>query len=454
MPTHIHLIGIGGTGLTPIARILHARGYRVTGCDRQWSANVEALRALGIPVFLGHDPAHVQEADLVLHTSALREHPELDAARARGVPVLTRKDFLPQLTQGYRTLAVAGTHGKTTTTAMLAWVLTELGQDPTYIVGGMMENTGQSGRAGQGPFFVIEADEYDHMFLGLQPAAAILTYVDYDHPDFFPTRSAYEEAFQAFVKRVQGPVLFWGRNDAARRVVAGHTPAFSYGLDPQDDYQAQVLAATPAGTRFQVLLQGKPGPEVTLPLPGEHNVRNALAVLALVHRLGLDVAAAARALAGFRGVRRRFTVVAQGRGWVLISDYGHHPVEIQATLQAARQRYPDHALWAVWQPHTYTRTLRMLPEFVHALAQADGIVVTDVYAAREPRPADYHPGLLDQAFAGLPVFRVGPPQEAVPVLLQHARPPAVVLVFSAGDAPVLLQSLARALGLAGEPSSA
>lgn len=445
----IHLIGIAGTGLSAIARILHARGYRVTGCDRNPGPNGEALRRLGIPVYTGHDPAHVREVDMVLHTSALREHPELEAARARGIPVFTRSRFLPLLTQGYRTLAVAGTHGKTTTTAMLAWVLGHLGLDPTYIVGGTLRNTGTNGHAGSGPFFVIEADEYDHMFLGLTPEAAILTSVDYDHPDFFPTREAYRDAFRAFVAQVQGDVLFWNENTEAQQVVKvlPVSRRMSYGVHPPADYLAVVERREVTGTVFSVQVRGKPLVQVRVPLPGMHNVRNALAVLALVHRLGLDVAAAAEALAQFAGVERRFTVVAQGRGWVLVNDYGHHPVEIRTTLEAARQRFPNHALWAVWQPHTYSRTLRLLPEFVQALAQADGIVVTGIYAARETPPPDFSKDILPRAFSALPAFFVEKPLDAVPLLAEAVRPPAVVLLFSAGDAPVMLAHLARILHL-------
>ncbi len=447
---HVHLMGIGGTGLSAIARILKARGYQVSGCDKHPGPAGEALRALGIPVYAGHDPNHLEGVTFLLRSSAVPpHHPEVEAARRRGLPVYTRSQFLPFLTRGYRTLAVAGTHGKTTTTAMLAWTLLQLGRDPSYIVGGTMVNTGTNGYAGQGTYFVIEADEYDHMFLGLQPAGGILTYVDYDHPDFFPDREAYRRAFRAFVDRFlpQSPLVYWAADEEARRILQGvsHLRVRTYGLEAGSDYRAVEVERHPEGTRFVVEHAGRRLAQVHLPLPGEHNVRNALAVLALVHLLGEDVAAAAQALAAFQGVERRFTVVAEVAGWVLVNDYGHHPVEIATTLEAARQRYPEHRLWAVWQPHTYSRTLRLLPQFAQALRQADGLVVTGVYPAREEAPPDFQEETLFRALDHPRSFRVAQPVDAVPVLLSQVEPPAVVLLFSAGDAPVMLEVLAQAL---------
>ncbi len=447
---HVHLMGIGGTGLSAIARILKARGYWVSGCDKRPGETGEALRALGIPVYPGHDPAHLDGVTFLLRSSAVPvHHPEVEAARRRGLPVYTRAQFLPMLTQGYRTMAVAGTHGKTTTTAMLAWTLLQLGRDPSYIVGGTMVNTGTNGYAGQGAYFVIEADEYDNMFLGLQPAGGILTYVDYDHPDFFPDREAYRRAFRAFVERFlpKAPLVYWQADQEAHVVVqeASHLRTRTYGLEEGSDYRAVAVEKHIQGTRFEVVYEGRRLVRVHLPLPGEHNVRNALAVLALVHQLGEEVEAAAQALETFQGVERRFTVVDEIAGWVLVNDYGHHPVEIATTLEAARQRYPDHHLWAVWQPHTYSRTLRLLPQFAQALRKADGLVVTAVYPAREEAPPDFQEDTLFRALDHPRSFWVAKPVETVSVLLSQVEPPAVVLLFSAGDAPVLLEALAQAL---------
>ncbi len=447
---HVHLMGIGGTGLSAIARVLQDRGVTVSGCDRNPGPEVEALRRRGIPVYVGHDPAHLEGVTLVLRSSAVPgTHPEVQAARSRGLPVLTRADFLPRLSQGYRTLAVAGTHGKTTTTGMLAWTLLALNRDPTYILGGTLRNTGLNGRAGRGPYFVIEADEYDNMFLGLRPWAGILTFVDYDHPDFFPTRAAYRAAFRAFLDRFEpgGVVVYWAGDEAAREVVTGRggLRVVTYDAEAPATYQAREVDFRPEGTRFLVVHRGRPLVPVRLPLPGVHNVRNALAVLALLHQLGEDVHRAAEALARFQGVERRFTVVARKAGWVLVNDYGHHPVEIATTLAAARQRFPGHALWAVWQPHTYTRTLGLLDDFARALREADALVVLPVYAARETPPPGFQDREVVARLAHPRGFFAADLDAAAALLLDRVRPPAVVLLFSAGDAPVLLERLARAL---------
>ncbi len=448
---HIHLMGIGGTGLSAIARILKARGYEVSGCDKNPGDVGDALRRLGISVYSGHDPGHLDGVTLVLRSSAISgDHPEVVEAQRRGLPVMTRSQFLPRLTQGYRTLAVAGTHGKTTTTAMLAWALLALGKDPTYIVGGTMMNTGTNGYAGQGAYFVIEADEYDHMFLGLQPWGGILTKVDYDHPDCFPQREDYRRAFRAFLQRFhpESPLVYWGENEEARRIVAdakARIRVATYGFEEVNDYRAVDVALEPQETRFRVVYRDRSLVSVVLPLPGRHNVLNALAVLALLHELGEDLRGASQALADFQGVERRFTLVDAYRGWVLINDYGHHPVEIATTLDAARQRYPEHALWAVWQPHTYSRTLQLLPQFAQALRKADGLVVTSVYPAREEPPPDFREEDLFRALEHPRAFWVAKPLDAVPVLLDRVEPPVVVVLFSAGDAPVMLEALSQAL---------
>lgn len=447
---HVHLIGIGGTGLSAIARVLHARGIRISGCDRQTGPEVARLQQLGIPVHLGHGPQHLKGVTLVLRSSAVPpDHPEVQAARERDIPVLTRNRFLPWLTQGYRSLAVAGTHGKTTTTAMLAWALLRLGRDPSYIVGGTPVNTGVNGYAGSGPYFVIEADEYDHMFLGLEPYAGILTYVDYDHPDFFPDQESYLQAFRAFLQRFPQDALlvFWHEDARARELVAqaSHLRARSFGLEEGADYRAVEVQPTPQGTRFRLVYRGRALVPVTLSLPGTHNVRNALAVLALLHGLGEEVQAAARALAEFQGVERRFTWHQPRPGWVLVNDYGHHPVEIQATLEAVRQRFPNHTVWAVWQPHTYSRTLRLLPQFAQALRGVDGLVLLPVYPAREQPPPGFHQEQVIRAVAHPKGVQAENWDQAVEILLQQARPPVVVVLFSAGDAPALLDLLTRTL---------
>ncbi len=451
LPRHIHLIGIGGTGLSAIARVLLDRGHVVSGSDRQASPFTEALQRLGARVYLGHAAEHVQGADLVVRSSAIPDdNPEVQAARAAGVPVLKRVDFLPRLTAGYRTLAVAGSHGKTTTTAMLALILQALGQDPTFIVGAEVVDLGTNARAGQGPYFVIEADEYDYMFWGLRPYVAVVTNVEHDHPDLFPTLATVREAFRGFVERAdpQGWAVLCGE-DAGARDLATHAPGevVFYGISAPslgsgNGAAAQELVPNPkGGYDFRARLPSGRMVEVSLGIPGRHNVLNALAALAVTDVLGLDVAAAAQVLAAFRGAGRRFEVQAEVAGRVLVDDYAHHPTEIAATLEAARARYPDHTLWAVWQPHTYSRTLTLLDRFATAFAAADRVVVTEVYAARERPPQGFDARQVAAALRHPAVHFVPDWETAAAYLAAEVRPPAVVLVLSAGDGPRLTQRL-------------
>ncbi len=434
----VHFVGIGGTGLSAIARVLAERGWQVTGSDRQASPRTAMLQRLGVEVAIGHAPQHARAADVVVRSSAVPESDaDVTAAREAGVPVLKRRDFLPQLTAGYKVLAVAGSHGKTTTTAMLAWALTALGQDPTFIIGSEAANLGANAHAGQGDYFVIEADEYDYMFLGLQPYAAVVTNVEHDHPDMFPTAEDFHEAFRRFVGQLRpdGFLLAYAGNPGSRRLAAGHARAFTYALTGEADYRAAGLTPNPrGGYDFTAAFRGQPMASVSLGVPGAHNVQNALAVLALMHRLGLDVPAAAEALADFRGTGRRFEVVGEAHGVVFVDDYAHHPTEIRATLAAARQRYPDRALWAVWQPHTFSRTRTLLADFAGSFSQADAVVVTEIFAAREAPPPDFGGQQAAEAVQHPRKFFAPTLQQATALLVEQVQPPAVVVVLSAGDA--------------------
>ncbi len=434
----VHFVGVGGTGLSAIARVLAERGWHVTGSDRQASPRTAMLQRLGVEVAIGHDPEHARAAHVVVRSSAVPESdPDVAAAREAGVPVLKRRDFLPQLTAGYDVLAVAGSHGKTTTTAMLAWTLTALGQDPTFIIGSEAANLGTNARAGKGAYFVIEADEYDYMFLGLQPYAAVVTNVEHDHPDMFPTPEDFHDAFRRFVEQVRadGFLLVYAGNAGSRSLAERQAHAWTYALNDDADYRATGLTLNArGGYDFTAVFREQPLTSVSLGVPGEHNVQNALAVLALVHRLGLDVPGAAEALADFRGAGRRFEVVGEARGVVFVDDYAHHPTEIRATLAAARQRYPDRALWAVWQPHTFSRTRTLLADFARAFSQADAVVVTEIFAAREAPPPDFGGRQAAEAVQHPRKFFASTLQQAAAVLVERVQPPAVVVVLSAGDA--------------------
>jgi UDP-N-acetylmuramate--alanine ligase len=441
----VHFIGIGGTGLSAIARILVEQGYTVTGSDRVLSPLALELVELGVGLFEGQAPQNIAGADLVIRSSAIPDdNPEVVAARASGIPVLKRADFLRTLMTGRECIAIAGTHGKTTTTAMLAWTLTRLGQDPSFIVGGVLKNLDRNAHAGKGSQFVIEADEYDRMFLGLEPTRAVVTIVEYDHPDCFPTLADYQKAFKAFVKKLlPGGMLFVCQDDPGAVSLLTACPAsctaFSYGLTSSADYSAAETAPnTLGGTDFSLYFKNSEAQtlkltQVRLQVPGLHNVQNACAVLAVIHQSGLPIDQAAAALQEFAGTGRRFDLRGEPWGVALIDDYAHHPTEIRTTLAAARQRYPGRRIWAVWQPHTYSRTQTLLESFTTAFNKADRVLVTDVYAARESNAA-FSSAQVVERMTHSSARHAGSLDAAVDILLAELEPGDVVLVLSAGDA--------------------
>jgi UDP-N-acetylmuramate--alanine ligase len=464
MTPRVHLIGIGGSGLSAIARVLLESGYTVSGSDRLSSPLAESLRADGVRVWFSHQASNVKGADLVVRSSAIPDdNPEVLAALAAGIPVLKRADFLGQLMQGKQSIAVAGSHGKTTTSAMIAWMLVDAGLDPSFIIGGVLKNLGVNARAGQGQSFVIEADEYDHMFLGLNPDIAVITNIEYDHPDCYPTPAEYHQAFLDFANRLAPDGWLLGCSDdpgaVDLSVALSAIPGFkgkvgSYGLNDKASvpasYQASQLAPNAAGGfSFKAVYHAPDGSavalgEVTLQTPGEHNVRNALAALAVGHHLGIPLAQVSHALGAYQGTGRRFDVIGEPCGIALINDYAHHPTEIRATLAAARVRYAGRRLWAVWQPHTYSRTQALQAEFFTAFIDADQVVVTEIYAAREPARAFSSASLV----ASMPhpsVHFVPSLDEGLRFLLAHLAPGDVVLVLSAGDADQISVQLLAAL---------
>ncbi len=442
---HIHFIGIGGTGLSAIAKVLLEQGYRVSGSDLQDSPLFEAVKSAGGSVFLGHQKENIRGADLVVRSSAVPENnPEVQAALEAGIPVLRRSEFLGRLTAGKKTLAVAGTHGKTTTTSMLIWILSSLGLEPSFIVGGVVANLGTNAQAGKGEFFVVEADEYDYMFLGLHPQIAVVTNVEHDHPDIFPTLDSIEDAFRQFVANLlpDGTLIACAESPAAVRLIegleAGQTP-ITYGYSSSGGtYTAENIRVNPdAGMDF-LLRAPDQGLKDTLPVslavPGRHNVLNALAAFGVADRLGLDREAIVQALANFKGSERRFDVRAERAGVLIVDDYGHHPTEIKATLAAARAAYPDRYIRVVWQPHTYSRTTTLFKSFAEAFVEADQVIVLDVYEAREQRPESFQIATLVQALKHDNTIYLGDNDHAAAYLEKELRAGDLLLVFSAGDA--------------------
>jgi len=436
---HVHLVGIGGIGLSAIARVLHGWGYQVSGSDRQPSALTDTLAAEGITIYAGHHPDNVNSADIVVASSAVPEdNPELAASQDRGVPVVKRDQFLGELTDDKTTIAVAGTHGKTTTSAMIAWILTQAGLDPTFIVGGVLQNLGSNARAGEGPHFVIEADEYDRTFLGLHPIVAVLTTLEHDHPDCYPTFEDMRQAFTIFVGQVLdgGLLVVCGDDSEARQIGQDHDNrgqrVETYGLARKWDWWAKGEHVGNHAS-FSVWHRGKRLGTCGLQIPGRHNVLNALAALAATHELGVEFGPAAAALTRFRGTERRFEIKGQAAGITIVDDYAHHPTEIRATLEAARCKYPGRKLWAVFQPHTYSRTAALLDDFAAAFGDADHVLVTSIYAAREQDTRDVSGSDIVARMDHSHARYVPTMEEAAQILLDSVQSGDVIITLGAGD---------------------
>jgi UDP-N-acetylmuramate--alanine ligase len=448
---HVHLIGIGGIGLSAIARVLHGWGYDVSGSDQQLTALTEALVAEGIAVHAEHRAAHVEGADLVIASSAIQEdNPEVLEARRQGLPVVKREQFLGELTEGKITIAVAGTHGKTTTSAMIAWILSQAGLDPTFIVGGVLQNLGTNAQAGAGAHFVIEADEYDRAFLGLRPGVAVLTALEHDHPDCYPTLEEMRAAFSAFLGQVNagGTLVVCGEDqeswELGQRSLGVGRRLETYGLDPAWDWWAKGLRLGNSAA-FEVWRQDRQLGMCALQIPGRHNVLNALAALAASDQAGVEFGVAAAALTRFRGTERRFEIKGTVAGVTVVDDYAHHPTEIEATLSAARLKYPGMPIWAVFQPHTYSRTVTLLDQFATAFDGAEHVIVTGIYAARESETLGVSGGDLVRRMDHADARYVETLADAAAFLLDRVQAGEVVITMGAGDGYLIGEWLLQGL---------
>ena len=445
---HVHMVGIGGAGLSAIAGFLLERGFEVSGSDQRPNEATDALAARGVVIHRGHQAENIAGADIVLISSAVHEsNPEVAAAEAAGIPVVKRAQLLGPLMHGQHGIGVAGTHGKTTTTSMIAIILLRAGLDPSIIVGGrlslgpaegMQAFSKISARAGKGPF-VIEADEYDGMFLGLELEVGVVTNVEWDHVDCYPTPAAFSEAFQGFVGQIPPDGLLVACADdagalALTTVVVPGAQVETYGLAEDADWHARALSSNPqGGFDAEVWHGGDHVADLSLPVPGRHNVRNALAALAVANWHHIESRLAAKMLQDFRGAGRRFEFIGEIGGVIVIDDYAHHPTEVAATLSAARMRYPTRRIWAVFQPHTYSRTKALLHDYAHSFDDADRVLLLDIYAAREKIDLGMHSTRLLEAIRHEGAYYVGAIEPAVEHLLQAVMPDDVVITMSAGD---------------------
>jgi UDP-N-acetylmuramate--alanine ligase len=457
---HVHFIGIGGSGLSAIARMLKESGYTVTGSDMTNSPFAADLQSAGVQVRLGHAAANVSGADWVVRSSAIPDgNVEVQAALAAGIPVFRRADFLGKFMEDKDGIAVAGTHGKTTTTAMIAFVLTELGLQPSFIVGGVLSNYGVNARAGAGRAFVVEADEYDRMFLGLKPKIEVITSLEHDHPDIYPTFEDMAAAFESFIALLPhsgtlvaclddpgAASLMMKARRLGRRVMAYSVEQEATITAPQWMQGRNLQANRLGGFDFDVATNVGTDMLVSLGLkvPGKHNVGNALASLSVCTLLGVSLNEAAAALGRFAGTARRFEMKGEGGKVAVIDDYAHHPTEIRATLAAARARYPGRRIWAVWQPHTYSRTRLLFDEFVRSFGDADQVIVTEIYRSREP-VQDYSAAEIVRAMDRESAHFAATIESAREYLLAHVEENDVVLVLSAGDADQISTDVLEAL---------
>jgi UDP-N-acetylmuramate--alanine ligase len=450
----VHLMGIGGAGMSGIARIMLARGLFVSGCDAKDSRALAALRARGADVHVGHDQSHVLDADTVIVSSAIRpDNPELTEARRLGRLVLPRAAALASVMAGQRGIAVAGTAGKTTTTSMLTVAIQACGGDPSFAIGGDLNEPGSNAHYGSGEFFVAEADESDRSFLLLSPEAAVVTNVEADHLDNYGSLQAVHEAFAAFLGRLpEGGVVALGADDDGAMALAAPAAArglhvVTYGVEPAADVRASDLVLVGQGVRFELVAHGRRLGEVALQVPGRHNAVNAVGALAVGMQLGLPAGPMVRGLSDFTGARRRFELKGEARGVRVFDDYAHHPTKLRAALAAARQVAGSGRLVVVFQPHLYSRTGFFAEQFAEVLALADVVVVMDVYAARED-PVPGVTGNLIAAAVPLPREQVvfEPSWAAVPgVVAALTRPGDLVLTAGAGDVTMLGPEVLAAL---------
>ena len=445
---HVHFIGVGGAGMSGLSRIMTSEGIEVSGSDIKESSVLTALQAIGVETKVGHLGAHVNGADYVVFSSAIDpENPELAAAQKLGIPQLTRAQALSILMSESKSVAVAGTHGKTTTTSMLAVAIQSCGEDPSFAIGGILKASGSNAHKGTGEFFIAEADESDGSFVEYHPFGAIVTNIEHDHVDFFTTPESVVLAFKEFVNTISsdGFLVYCADDPGAKALGRNvtHCQTISYGVDPDADLRIDQIELTPAGARGRALWKGRAIGHLEMQTPGHHNLLNAAAALAAGLSLGLPAAQLIAGLATFRGTGRRFELKGQVHGIRVVDDYGHHPTEIGVTLTAAKRYATDGRVLVIFQPHRYTRTRAFTKEFAEALDKAHHTWVLEVYGSSEKQI----PGVNSQTITRLMEHGEYEPNfmSVVASVVDAARPGDVILTLGAGDvsslAPIIVEAL-------------
>ncbi len=444
IPQRVHLVGVGGIHMSGIARILRSRGHIVSGSDLRLSKLTDELQGLGVTVYAGHDGANVGEAGLVVYTSAAHEdNPELAEALRRNIPTIKRAEMVARLSEGKEVIAVAGSHGKTTTSSLIAYMLVRAGLSPTYMLGGEMVDLGTSTMPGEGPHFVVEADEFDAAFLNYRPDVALVTNIEPDHLDFYGSYENLADTFRQFLCRTKhgGHIIACGDDPGLAEVLSSlncqitdSLGILTYGLGGKADWKATNISQKSVDrSSFVVEFRQEVWGVCEMLLPGIHNISNALGALAVGQILGLPRRDILEALASFRGARRRFETVGEAGGVRVMDDYAHHPTEVRATLAAARARFPGRRLVCLFQPHTYTRTSYLLEGFRTCFRACDDLLIADTYAAREDPSAGMNAEQLAREISGPQALYSGNLNTSAEAVLDLLRPGDVFFTIGAGD---------------------
>jgi UDP-N-acetylmuramate--alanine ligase len=448
----VHFVGIGGIGMSGIAEVLLNLGYAVTGSDLHESEVTERLRRLGAHVFIGHEEDHLaaNPSVVVISTAVKYSNPEVLEARRRHIPVIPRAEMLAELMRMKHGIAVAGSHGKTTTTSMIAAVLSTAGVDPTMVIGGRVHMLGTNAKMGQGEILVAEADESDGSFLLLTPTIAVVTNIDREHMDFYQTMEKLSESFLDFINKIPfyGLAVLCIDNGNVQALLPKVRKRFAtYGLSSDADFSAQDLQMKPAGVEFTALHHGKPLGPVRLHLPGRHSATNALAAVAVSYELEIPFSRVAGALGDFTGIHRRFEIKGEPKGITIIDDYGHHPAEIQATIEAIHDSW-KRPLIVIFQPHRFSRTRDLFDDFLTAFEGADWLVLTEVYAAGEHPIEGVTSEALYQAIkrkGHMEVEFIPDKSQIVEQIAGKLNAGAIVLTLGAGDIYKVGEALVEAL---------